>query len=181
MTVKNNYNIDFSNISEDTIFVIDTNVLYFVHSGYTLQNSPKCQFYSNLIQRIMDEGFIIKISSLTVQELLYCIENKEYEMYRQANGLSKRNYSKKDYRKDVVNRNNVKSRFKTILMELSIYQIENAFINLSSLERFVDTLQNQHMDPVDFLLSENFDQTKTIFVSDDRDFSTLANISVFSM
>ena len=67
---------DLSKYSEETTFILDTNSLYFVHSGYYLPTDPKCICYSNLIQNIMSSGRTIVVSALNVQELLFGIEGK---------------------------------------------------------------------------------------------------------
>ena len=71
---------DLSKYSEETTFILDTNILYFVHSGYYLPTDPKCICYSNLIQNIMSNGRTIVVSALNVQELLFGIEGKEYKV-----------------------------------------------------------------------------------------------------
>ena len=77
----NNFNI--KDVPVDTVFVLDTNVLYYVHSGYSPKNPKDGITYSNIIQKIMNNGFKIHVSALSVQELLFCIENKEYKIYHE--------------------------------------------------------------------------------------------------
>lgn len=171
---------DISTISKDTVFVLDTNILYYVHSGYALPNSVECQSYSNLIQNIMSNGYTIKISALSIQELLFSIENKEYQLYWKTNGINPKKYTKKDYRKDPIHRKSVKAKFKTVLMELDVYDHEDSVVNLSTIRCYADTLESHCMDPVDYILSDNFDRLKTIFISNDSDFQSLSTIQVLT-
>ena len=180
MSIMRINSFDFSTIPNDTVFVLDTNVLYYVHSGYLLSNCPECLSYSNLIQDILAKGYTIKVSSLSIQELLFSIENKEYQLYLSTNKIDAKKYSKKDYRRNPVHRENVKTKFKTVLMELNVYAQEDATVNLSTIHRFVNTLEGHLMDPIDYLLSENFDGKKTIFISNDKDFQSLSQIQVLT-
>lgn len=180
MSITKIKNFNISKISKDTVFVLDTNILYYVHSGYSLPNSPECSSYSNLIQDIMANGYTIIVSALSIQELLFSIENKEYQLYWKTNHINPQQYTKKDYRKDPVHRNNVKAKFKTVLMELAIYKQEDSLVNLSTINCYVNTLENHCMDPVDYILSDNFDSSKTIFISNDNDFQSLQNIQVLT-
>lgn len=180
MSVTKISKFDFSVIPKDTVFVLDTNVLYYVHSGYSLPNNSECLVYSNLIQNIMSKGYTIKVSSLSVQELLFSIENKEYQLYWKTNGKNPKNYTKKDYRKDPIHRNNVNTKFKTVLMELNVYEKTDATVTLSTINSFVNTLNNHCMDPMDYILSNEFDSSKTIFISNDSDFQSLSSIHVLT-
>ena len=180
MSITKISNFDISTISKDTVFVLDTNVLYYVHSGYLLANSSEFLSYSNLIQSIMSNGYTIKISALSIQELLFSIENKEYQLYWMTNGINPKKYTKKDYRKDPIHRNNVKTKFKTVLMELNVYKQEDASIDLSMISCYVDTLESHCMDPVDYFLSDNFDNSKTIYISNDTDFQSLSKIQILT-
>ena len=97
-----------SQYPEDTTFVLDTNILYFVHSGYYHPTDPKSIVYSNLIQQIVSGGGRIVVSALNLQELFYGIETKEYYIYLNANGLRPNAFTKKDFRKDPVQRQNLR-------------------------------------------------------------------------
>lgn len=180
MSITRICDFDISSVSKDTVFILDTNVLYYVHSGYSLPSSTECLSYSNLIQNIMSNGYTVKVSSLSIQELLFSIENKEYQLYWRTNGINPKNYSKKDYRKDPIHRNNVKSKFKTVLMELDLYEKVDAAIELSTINCYVDTLESHCMDPIDYILVENCKNTNTIFISNDRDFQSITSIDVIT-
>ena len=68
----------------------------------------------------------------------------------------------------------------TVLMELAIYKQEDSLVNLSTINCYANTLENHCMDPVDYILSDNFDSSKTIFISNDNDFQSLQNIQVLT-
>ncbi len=180
MSVTKISKFDLSVVPKDTEFVLDTNILYYVHSGYSLPNSSECLSYSNLIQNILSNGYTIKVSSLSVQELLFSIENKEYQLYWKTNGINPKSYTKKDYRKDPVHRNSVKAKFKTVLMELNVYEKADATVTIPTINSFVDTLDSHCMDPMDYFLSNEFDCSKTIFISNDCDFQSLTSINVLT-
>ena len=174
----NNFNI--KDVPVDTVFVLDTNVLYYVHSGYSPKNPKDGNAYSNIIQEIMNNGFKIHVSALSVQELLFCIENKEYKNYCDLNPSESKNYSKKQYRKNKSERTRVKQALNTVLSELSIYTMDDGQIMYKSVDEFVNTYETHKMDPMDYLLTLNYDFKKTIFISADKDFRSLNSIKVLT-
>lgn len=163
---------DLSKYPEETTFVLDTNILYFVHSGYYLPTDPKCICYSNLIQSIINDGGKIVVSSLNLQELLFGIENKEYYRYLGANGLNKKAFTKKDYRKNYAERQALKTKIKTIIAEITnVYSLNDGVISGDQVKRYADTLEVHHYDPIDYVLVDNMlAQGEVVFISDDTDF-----------
>lgn len=178
VTKINDFNI--GSYSADTVFVLDTNVLYYVHSGYYLPNDTKSILYSNVILTILTSGYAVKVSALSVQELLYGVENKEYLLYCQRNGLNSARYTKKQYRSDQTQRACVKHKLTTILSELSPYRLDDGSMQVSVLQQFVNSLSSHKMDPVDYMLTQCYDPAKTVFISDDKDFQTLTSIQVLT-
>lgn len=171
---------DIATISENTVFVLDTNVLYYVHSGYYLPSDPKGAEYSNLIMDILNNDYTIVVSALSVQELLFGIENKEHLIYCQNNGLSPKKYTKKDHRKNASEKLIIKAKLKTVLAELAPYKLCDSAIHMTSLNNFVDEFHAHKMDPIDYILVNNYDTTKTIFVSDDKDFQSMPMLQVLT-
>lgn len=163
---------DLSKFPEEAIFVLDTNILYFVHSGYYLPTDPKCICYSNLIQDIISNGRKIVVSALNLQELLFGIEGKEYYRYLNSNGISKNAFSKKDYRKDLSERQSLKAKLKTIITEITnSYTLTDGQINGDQIKRYADKLEEHHYDPIDYVLVDNMlTEGNIVFISDDTDF-----------
>ena len=163
---------DLSKYSEETIFVLDTNILYFVHSGYYLPTDPKCICYSNLIQNIITNGRKIIVSALNLQELLFGIENKEYYRYIAANGISKKAFTKKDYRKNLAERQNLKAKIKTVIAEISnTYTLIDGQICSDQVKCYADKLEIHRYDPIDYVLVDSMlVQGSIVFISDDTDF-----------
>ena len=71
MAITKVSDFSISDFPADTTFLLDTNVLYFVHSGYYMPTNPKSQIYSNLLQQLLSNGRKIVLSALNIQELLY--------------------------------------------------------------------------------------------------------------
>lgn len=172
MGIVRSTDFDISKYSEETLFILDTNILYFVHSGYYLPTDPKCICYSNLIQNIISNGRTIVVSALNLQELLFGIEGKEYKRYLSANGISKNSYSKKDYRKNTVERQNLKMKLKTVIAEISnAYTLLDGQIYGGQVKDYADQLEMHHYDPIDYILVDNMlEQRNVVFISDDTDF-----------
>lgn len=163
---------DLSKYSVETTFILDTNILYFVHSGYYLPTDPKCICYSNLIQTLMSDGREIVVSALNIQELLFGIEGKEYKRYLSANCMSKNSYTKKDYRKNLAERQNLKTKIKTVIAEISTaYTLVDGQMNCKQINNFADQLETHRYDPIDYILVDNMlAQGNVVFISDDTDF-----------
>lgn len=181
MSVTKINSFDLTSIPKNTIFVLDANVLYYVHSGYYLINDKRCIAYSNLINNILKNGFTVSISVLTLQELLFGIENKEYLLYCEANMLDCRKYTKKDYRKNKEQRNNLKLKFMAILAELAVYNWQNAVVKTETVNKFVNELSFHSTDPMDYILVHNYNLENTVFVSGDKDFQSLDKVRVLTM
>ena len=78
MSIITSDKFDISTLSKDTQYVVDTNVLYFIHSGYKV-SKHKSTTYSNIVSTILNQGCKLIISTLSVQELLHIIEKKNIE------------------------------------------------------------------------------------------------------
>ena len=172
MAIVRAADFDLSKYSEETIFILDTNILYFVHSGYYLPTDPKCICYSNLIQNIMSNGRTIVVSALNIQELLFGIEGKEYIRFLSSNGISKNAYTKKDYRKNLAERQRLKMKLKTVIAEIStVYTLTDGQIKSDQVNDYADQLESHNYDPIDYILVDNMlAQGNVVFISDDTDF-----------
>ncbi len=183
MAVTKVQDFDICKIARDTKFILDTNVLYFVHSGYYVPSYPKSIVYSNLLQQIISNKNTVLISTLSMQELLFGVENKEYEKYCKMNGIAdKKTYSKKAFRRNTVERANVQKKMKTILTEITnIYSMIDGEIKESQVSAFVDEFLKYKYDPMDYIVVENlFRQDNIIFISDDIDFQSDTRIEVIT-
>lgn len=171
-------NFDISKFDKETVFVLDTNILYFIHSGYYLPDNKKTIKYSNLIQNIIANGFAISVSTLNLQELYFGIENKEYNLYCKLNNINQRKYTKKDFRRNLDERENIKNKLLSVSAELQNYIIKNSSIDNKFLNTFINQYEMHRMDPIDFLLTNNYDINKTIFITDDKDFLSIPALNV---
>lgn len=181
MSVINFNSFNASSYDENTIFVLDTNILYFVHSGYYLPTNQKCRVYSNIIQQLMMSKFSICVSTLSLQELFYGIENKEYKIYCRANRLDTATFSKKQFRKIPTERAKVKNKIVQVMNEISVYQLQDGFIKSEHIDEFVSSYELHKMDPIDFAIVKNNNIEDCVFVTDDQDFSSLVDINILTM
>ena len=55
MAITKVSDFSISDFPADTTFLLNTNVLYFVHSGYYMPTNPKSQIYSKNIVFISDD------------------------------------------------------------------------------------------------------------------------------
>lgn len=56
-------------------FFIDANVLYFLHSDKSVQNQKRLAYLS-FIKQLQENGNVLFVSSLNLQEVLHVIEKK---------------------------------------------------------------------------------------------------------
>lgn len=171
------------NFSADTTFLLDTNVLYFVHSGYYMPSNPKSLAYSNLLQQLLTAGRKVVLSALNIQELLYGVENKEYDLYLHATRQNRQAYTKKEYRGNTVERAKLFSKMNTILAELSsTYECADAVVGYSQIGDFLHNLQTHRYDPIDYILVENYrGKGNIVFISDDKDFQADSTINLITV
>ena len=179
VTKANLFNI--KNYSKGVVFVLDTNVLYFVHCGFYASDTTKASAYSNIIQRIVENGNDIRVSSLSVQELLHLIEKKEFEIYKKKNKLPD-TFNIKKYRQITAQRTLVMRKLKVVLSELSLlYKFDDSVVAMSTLDNHVCNFEHHRMDPVDYVLTNLYSSANTVFISDDKDFQSVPHIQVVTL
>lgn len=182
MSVRKIKDFNITKVARGTTFVLDTNVLYFVHSGYATPNNQKSVAYSNLIKSILKNNYSIEVSALNAQELLHLIEKKEYRLFCERNALDPSSYSLKSYRQNKAQRGLVKSKIDSALSELSsVYILRDGIITIGTLNQFSSDFNLHTMDPIDYTLAKQYNIATTIFISDDKDFQSIPSLQVIAM
>lgn len=181
MTVQKISTTNVSTVAKDQTFILDTNILYFIHSGYYSSCDPKNIAYSNFVQKLITNGNQLIISVTTIQELFYGIENKEYQLYCSKNKPNA--FTKKDFRADGSLRKAVQNKLQVILVELkNSYNLSECTITPSQVEDFLDKYDNHRYDPIDFIIVNNMIEKSYVnFITDDSDFTYDSNINVFTL
>ena len=59
MPIQNIHNIDLSKIDSQAVFFLDTNILYFIHSGYYAPTKTECVIYSSFVQHLLTKNMCI--------------------------------------------------------------------------------------------------------------------------
>lgn len=182
MSIKRIGSFDLNTIGQTMTFVLDTNILYFVHSGYYTKTYAKYIAYSNLLQQIFTKGNPLLITALNLQELVFGIENKEYELHLALTGKDKRSYTKKSFRKDPTLRADVQTKVKTVLTEIrSIYTLRDNTVKLSVIDQFVADYTMYLYDPMDYLVVNDTNTSDVIYITDDTDFQSDSRINVLTI
>jgi predicted nucleic acid-binding protein len=182
MSVAQISNFDIANYTSWK-FVVDTNVLFFLHSGYW-ETDEKSRSYSGFIQDLLSKGLTVVVSAFTIQELLHSIENKEYKLYCRNNSLSEKSFTKKDFRKDPTLRENMQRKLSAVVAQLrGAYTIEDDCMQQNWLNEFVSIFLGHRYDPMDYVLVKSMlAKTKdTVFITDDTDFHADKNITVVTV
>ena len=183
MSVTKICDFDIAKVIDTDVFFLDTNILFFIHSGYYAQTTSEFVEYSNIVEKILNNGNSIFVSALNIQELLNGIENKEYLLYLNANNLNKKTFTKKHFRNDSTLRLNVKSKLLIAMQEIECaYNIVDGNISLSLTKDFVTNYENHHYDPMDYYFVKNtFDYSDSItYITDDKDFQFDSSINVIT-
>lgn len=177
MAVYSISNFDVTRIPEGSVFVLDTNVLFFLHSGYFSSN-PSAADYSNFVLKLLVEKCNIIVSTFSIQELFHIIEKKEHQKYCDKNSIK---MHIKDYRKLSSERLNIKNILSVMMSEIKInYAIKNGSVDITNINSFIQSYDVHTCDPIDYILSQNFDLNTTFFVSDDKDFKTITGINLIT-
>ena len=177
-------------ISPDAEFLLDTNVLYFIHAGYlvspTSPSAAKCAQYSSFVSNLLASGFCLCTTAANIQELLHLIEKKEYQLYCNNHRLSTHPgpnfYSKKDYRGNSAERAILARRLSVVLAQIeSTYCIIDVALQKNGIKSFVGTFPTHRYDPIDYVVVEdNIAAGRIHFISDDRDFQSDTRIQIWT-
>lgn len=170
--------LDISKIAPHTKFALDTNILLWMHYSRCGTTGYQIATYPQFISDLLSENMSLITTSCNISELLYRVEKSEYDIFK----LSNRNVTFKDFRKILLERQNVKDELETILLQLeSMYTIHECNIDFSLLNSFVNDFTNHRCDNYDysiltFLKEHNIEN----IISDDSDFITYPGINVFT-
>lgn len=178
--------VDITSISEKDIFVIDTNVLIWTHysraSHPSLKNHPYQVYdYPNFIYKLLENGNKLITTELNITELLGVVERNEFQIYKAANN---KNLKKKEFRKIATERAKYKSEIDTMIMEIkTLYdnQIEIIELGEELIAEFQNKICKNICDVFDYAILEHFKKRNiTNFISDDKDFSSIDGINLFT-
>lgn len=182
MSVNRINSFNLSTVDKTVSFILDTNILYFVHSGYYSSTYSKNIAYSNLLQQIMRKGNALFVTSLNLQELIFGIENKEYELHLNTIGKDRKVFTKKDFRKDATLRASVHSKVKVILVEIkAAYELRDIDVSMKRVESFVGDYLKYLYDPMDYLVVDATNEKDIIYITDDTDFQSDSRIEVLTI
>jgi predicted nucleic acid-binding protein len=173
--VVNIKDVNISEISEADSFVVDTNVLLFIHYP---QPNPEAQNkaneYSKFISILKKRGCKVVVSSLNLQEAFYAIETicwKNWEMYNGRN--------RKGFRAVRGERKKVKNNQSAFLSQIkSNYDVSDDNIARCVLTDYVHTLESHRYDPIDYVVANSY-KTHGI-ITNDSDFVHDVNVNVYN-
>lgn len=209
MTIALNVQADVINIASDSpqpddIFLVDTNVWLWQtylssqlsspaftdfssstprRSGDRRKAQNKITQYTPYIKKALVANSKLLYVGLIFSELAHIIENFEYEIYKNTNGLS--NLDIKEFRHSLSSqRSNVVFKVKEVWEEIEeLGNSADVFINDKTTQSALARFQTQALDGYDLFLLEAVSQTgsKRIQVlTDDMDYATVKGIQVFT-
>lgn len=174
----------FASINNTRPFFLDTNVLYWyvyprygtTKKGVERQAKPYYDFVDNLVSA----GNPLYTSVYNISELLNVIEKNEYAIFDTAN--PDLHYSKKDFRRNTIEREKVKKILLATLnnVENICHIVEHNF-TYDLLKEFSDNFTKHRCDPFDYIILDHCIKASNLnIISDDDDFSTIPNINLFT-
>ena len=186
--------IDIRTIGSDNVipnnetFAIDTNVLVWTHyskaSNPNLRNHPyQVIEYPDFVAKLISNGNKIVTTVLNLTELCGVVERDEYEIYKAINN-SKSTFKLKSFRKNPTARLEYKNEIDNMIMEIrEIYddQIKVVEINDDLIDCFRENISNNRCDVFDYAVIEYLKSIGIYnYVSDDKDFSTIDGINLYT-
>ncbi|MCL2863635.1 MAG: hypothetical protein FWE54_06120 [Methanimicrococcus sp.] len=154
-------------------FFIDANILYHFHVNSSRAQSPKIQDFSNYILNLKKNGNTLAVCSLNLQEVLHAIERFEYDTYCSLNDISKKTFTKKDYRKISAERVNVKNKLEIAYRQIrSNYELRDDVLSSSNLEFFISDFDKHFYEPVDYFSIYTRKAESFYYITDDNDFQS---------
>ena len=156
--------------------------MYFVYSGYYPTNDNKYRQYSRHLQDSKNNDNDMLVTSLNLQELIFGIENKEYELYLIREGKERSTFTKKDFRKNIDFRQTVKSKINDVLLQIKeMHKLCSVEVKIGDLENFVRDYTKYLYDSMDYFTVVATKKKGIIYITDDRDFQSDNDIEILTI
>jgi predicted nucleic acid-binding protein len=174
----------YTSINNRKAFFLDTNVLYwytYPRYGTTNQGVKKqAQPYYDFVDSLVSAGNPLYTSVYNLSELLNVIENNEFHIFDAAH--PELHYSKKDFRKNSLEREKVKKILTTTFNNAtSICKVLGHDFTYELLQDFTNKFTEHRCDPFDYIILDHCVKTGNLnIISDDNDFSTIPDINLFT-
>ena len=174
---------DESSLCSDDAFVIDTNVLMYIHRPQVEErNIIIAGAYSRFIDALRRRECKLVVSSLNLQEALNAIDSSCWKRYKEglSDGHPDKEISRKDYRASVAERRKVKAEQGDFLLQIrQFYSIQPECISPGEVMFYYDTLDKHNYDPIDYIISLHYSTYGII--TDDKDFTRDNDIAVYTL
>ena len=181
--------VDVNAIPVSEGFVIDANILFFLHSGFYTSASGKARQISedsSFISKLLLRGNRLVVPTTVLQEFLHGFERKSYRLYLSANGLSadRRSgsfFSLKQYRAIASERSALQVNIDRALYEVvAQYDYTECRLRLNDIDGMVGSLSGHRDAARDFLtVAECKREGLLNYISDDSDFLQDTSIHVY--
>ena len=155
---------------------VDTNVLLWTFYGNaTYSQAYQKNIYPTFLESLIeDKKCKIYTTIYNICELFNVVEKNEYDLYLQRNCLNAESFSKKQYRKNVTEREKIKK-----ILELLYNQISNCMniveynITENNIDEYKENYEKHSYDVFDFALLKYCKEKDIIYVlTDDSDFAS---------
>lgn len=184
MPKKHIVQADVIDISSDTpqkedIFLVDTNVWYWLTYTSATFSAPHQGTYSNYIEDAVKTGATLCCSGLSLAELAHLIERNEKQLsitYKSINSKEYRHNYPLERAKVVSQVQNTWNQVQNTYAVLINLNLDQTTVN-AALTRF----SSQYLDGYDlFILESMCQESITKIITDDGDYVTVPGIQVFT-
>lgn len=155
---------------------VDTNVLLWTFYGNTtyIQAYQKNMYPTFLVEAIENKQCKIYTTMYNICELFNVIEKNEYELYIKTNSLKQEEFTKKQYRSIITEREKLKRMFELLYKQISqCINIMDYNIDDKSIKEYTNIYNLHRYDIFDFSLLK-FCKENNIkhILTDDADFTS---------
>ncbi|MBF0553257.1 MAG: PIN domain-containing protein [Nitrospirae bacterium] len=168
----------------DDLFLVDTNVWFWMTYSKVTSNAPKqWPYYPAYLNKALATGSSVRHVGLSLAELAHIIERTEREIY---NKTHKKKYSDKEakaYRHNLAaERTRVAAEIKTAWLQVENLAIPlNQTIDAVTVTSALNRIQTENVDGYDLFILESMKAHGVIkVITDDGDFATVSGIEVFT-
>lgn len=172
----------YQNINNARKYFIDTNALYWYTYPRFINNlSVQAIPYYKFIDSLVASNNPLITSIYNISELLNVIEKNEYDIY--INTHSGNNYiSRKDFRRMPAERLKLQNMMRTTVDNVyAICDVIEFSFESANMHQFVNSLTAHRCDVFDYMIIQNnIKEKNTNIITDDSDFSTISDITIYT-
>ena len=172
--IRNSYTIQ-----PGSLFAVDTNVLYWYHYSRSVNPPSENRFYIDLMDYLIENNMPLFTTIYNMTELFNIIENNEYRIYKNIHNVR---INKKEFRRDPIQRANVKRQLDATYASIkTLYKIDNFYMKIGSMDKYRENLSNHRCDIFDYYIFEHHREKGCLnLITHDADAITFEGLNIYT-